>query len=205
MALLANGDRVLVSFTGTLLGQRIINTFLYRLESVPAETDYDATMDLFFAELNDAAGMIPAWLDCLPENITNTQAWLQVIRPARLRRKIYTVVGGGGRSIAQTSNIQASITRQGELAGRRSIGGVRIPLNDTGLDYENGVLGLAMKNALQALADEMIETLEVGPGAIRFIPQVGTPKPPLNSFDLKDTFVQDTVRVLRRRTVGLGI
>lgn len=205
MAVQAVGDRILVTFVGRLLQQRTMNTFLYRVASVPPGTDIGVLAGFIYTELNTTGGLASRYLDCVPVNLSLEQIWIQTIAPTRYTKSIFTVgdVGSGGQ--ADTANVQQSITRKGELAGRFSIGGIRVPCATTVDTITDGKLTTSALAALNALAGEMKETLSVASGTATLVPQVGTPPAPVNSIDLVDTIAENTVRVIRRRTVGLGI
>lgn len=206
MPSLTDGDRVLVTLGGTLLGQRFLNTFLYRTTITGPAVDYVTALNKLFAELNDAIGLIEFWQGCLPANAGGLFCWLQVIKPTRLRRLYYNVPGTGNwESEALTANVQASITRQGPGTGAREQGGIRVPIATDAATITGGNVTAAMEVRLQTLADAIKENVPIATPDVVFIPQVGVPAGALASFDLFETTVQETVRVLRRRTVGRGI
>lgn len=205
MPTLTDGDRVQVTLLGQLLGQRFMNTFLYRAEILGPAVDMVNAFGKLFLELNDATGLIASWQDVLPDNAMNLTCWIQTIRPVRGRRLIYSIAGSGEwEGSANVSNLQASITRQGPGTGPREQGGIRIPISEGAEAVAGGYVTVLMENKLQVLADVMKENVPIATPDVVFVPQVGLPAGALASFDLFDTTIQTTVRVLRRRTVGRG-
>jgi len=200
------GDLVNVTVAGTLCGQRTLNSFPYRIEIAPSDTNYDNFASALNDIVTDTGGIYDAMRGALPSNWNASAIWVQVIRPIRLRKISFPLVSGGTwGAAAQTANIQASITRVGDTANRKNVGGVRIPISGDATASVNGLLTNTMKTALMALAVVMENNI-VAPATVgTLVPLIGIPKTGNITADLVDAFPQDTTRVLRRRTVGLGI
>jgi len=200
------GDRVLVTIGGVLLGQRTINTYLYRISAVTGSPDYTTLMNALFSSLSGSGQLIPTHIACMPSNWFRSYCWLQIISPLRFR-KVEKPLSGSGTAVgvAYTANVQASITRVGEVAGRKYIGGVRMPLGTDVDATDGGLIVAAQKLLLQNHAAAMQLNIITSGTVATFIPQCGLPKGTGLSADMHDAFVQDTARVIRRRTVGQGI
>lgn len=206
MPLPAIGDRVLVTFRGTLCDQRTMSTFLYRITNVTGAPLYNELMDALHSSFSGAGQLITTFRACMPSNWFWTDVWYQIISPTRQRKYAKSMTGAGtASSIATTANLQASITRVGELSGRRYIGGIRMPLGTEDFVVDQGFIQAGQLAALNALCAAMKLFIITSGSVATFRPQVGVPKPPATSLDLEDAFPQATSRVIRRRTVGLGI
>lgn len=206
MALIAVGDRVLVTIAGSLCGQRTLTTFLYRISAVGANLEYADAMAALRSSLQGSGQLVPKYKACCPTNWFSNSLWTQIIRPLRYRKLVEVLSGAGtSGSLALTGNVQGSITRAGEVAGRKYVGGVRVPCGTDEIAIDEGFLTSGQKLALQGLADAMQLNVITSGSVATYIPQVGVPKPPDQSADLYTAFPQDQARVIRRRTVGLGI
>lgn len=205
MPLLNVGDTVMVSHVGSLCGQRTINTFYYRVAATAPAADMNAALLSFHAALGVSPELRFRFLGATPNNYTLTQAWYQVIHPLRYR-KVVVGVNQGGQFLdnAATANVQASITRASELAGRTHIGGVRIPCGTTTASTDNGIITGPLKAKLDDLAIAMALTVitTVAP-VCTFAPLIGLSADGFQR-EMAFAFAQDTTRVIRRRTVGLG-
>jgi len=206
MAFVQIGDRVLVTIKGALCGRTTLTTFLYRVSAVAANTDYDQAMTALHGSFAGATQIRPKYVACCPSNWLMDAMWYQIISPLRYHKFAQGVAASGGfGSVANTPNVQGSITRIGEFAGRKYVGGIRVPIGTDDVSCNNGVLTANQKSALQGLADAMKLNVITSGVTMTVIPQVGLPAAGGASADLYNAFVQDTVRVIRRRTVGLGI
>lgn len=206
MPVLAVNDRVLFTIVGRLCGQRTMNTFLYRVSACEADTEQSDFFTALNASMNAAGGVAQRMKGCCPANWRHVESWYQVISPVRFRKLAYPVDAAGlFASTALTPNVQASITRTGDRSGRKYIGGTRIPIGSDSFSTADGMITPELKAALTALTDSMKLNIITAGTVATYIPQLGIPKPPALSYDLYDCFAQDTTRVIRRRTVGLGI
>lgn len=206
MPVVALNSRVLVTFVGTLCQQRIMSTFLYKVTSAAVETAQDVVFTAFDAELGKAGNLRPAYLAACPSNYTLNEIWYQQVAPIRFRR--YTTLHGRPglfSAVGQAANMSASVTRCGELSGRKYVGGVRIPIGTTADAVANGLLTAPQLAALQQVVNTIkLNVLPAAP-AYTFQPQAGVNANPMDSVPVWDAFYQLTSRVMRRRTVGLGI
>lgn len=201
----------MVTINGLLHNQRTMSTFYYQLFGVPAGVPtVQAAMDDLEDRLDVAADVFADYRAICPSNWTFTEAWVQCIDPVRYQKKIYAKnLPGTNANASTTTNVSLSLTRKGEIAARNRVGGVRIPLSP--LSVVNGLVDATAKAAGVALASDL--KLGYGaPGEFQWSPGFVTKIPgQLPNTTIKiftpnfDVFVQDTARVMRRRTVGLGI
>lgn len=210
---MAVGQRLLVTAVGTYFGQRTMNTFLYRVATVAGTIDSIDFIDALHAVFIASGGLLKRYVACVPEDIWLPVAtWYQVVGPVRYRKVVRSIPAAEYVGGSTTQNLQASITRYGEFGLRTAVGGIRVPMPST--ESIEGLLTNTYKATLLSLANEMADTQTAGSPLVTIIPQVGVPgytndTPPVripvtNSQDCVDTAVQETTRVIRRRTVRVG-
>jgi len=203
------GDKFLITAVGRLAGQTIMNTFWYRLTNVGAFSNLLLLYDAINARWAAAGGMQEALLNAYPENLVYLDTWVQRVAPIRIMKNVYPVIEGGNQVAATTANIQASIEKRGELAIKQAIGANRIPISADAVNAVDGLIPAgALKTALGGLAEEIkveITGVEMGTANLRPIIYQPLNNPGFLNYEIVRTTVMETVRVIRRRTVGLGI
>lgn len=203
---LVGGDFCLVTLVGRANGQTLMNTFPYRCSTFSGTPTQDAALEALFNALTDENDLVDKFLDCLSSTYELKNVWLQIIRPTRRRKISYAMLDTGTyAAVMDTSNVQASITRFGADANRRNIGGIRLPMPTSPDAMQGGVIAVDYKEVLVLLASQMIQPVTTVGAVATWIPQVGVPAPSASPIPAVASVAQDTVRVLRRRTVGLGI
>lgn len=189
-------------------GQQCLLTRHYYLKNAPADTDYDTWL----------ADMINAWLiGTVP--ISPTMAALQdtdVVQNFIMCQKVYpqrwyylripqSIPGTNVTGNPLPSNVAVTITLQPENPGRGRSGSAHIG----GLTTEALTDSGRVSNATQGLMNDLAEQLNNGIGGVSpnnywapcmYKPSGTTRINPVISFTL-----QDSMRVMRRRTLGLGI
>jgi len=205
MPVVAIGDRVLVSFVGRLFGQRFINTFWYKVRLTSGDPEYAEMAPALNAFLQTAGELKTKWLNCVTNSAEMTQIWVQTVAPQRLRKWSFeSIANGAFDGAASTPNVQASITRVGQYAGRQYVGGIRIPIG-TGAECSiEGIISNDLYDLMIILGAAMKEEINVLGGDVTLTPQVGAAGDLTDTKDMEDFLVQTTTRVIRRRTVGLG-
>jgi len=109
----------------------------------------------------------------------------------------------GRRDPSKMSNNAFVITRQGELAGRSNVSNIHIPgVSDT--DMEQGFLTAAFLAIAEVFADKTVEEIDVGFGSGKLVPCAFKRSNPAMSPQMVSAYTQDSVRVMRRRTVRVG-
>lgn len=198
---------VAVTYKGTLCGQTTLNTVHYRVSNpstIPVVADeMDELANRFTAV--GALDILTAYRGCLPDNMTVNYVRLQPVYPVRYRAVQKNIGLPGLADSSFVSNLQASITWVTELAGRNQTGGIRIPQGPNNVD--NGKWLGAWQNVLMLLGESLSSLVNAGQGGGSYLPVIYHRS--VNAFpkyqDVTSFIVQDTVRVIRRRTVGLGI
>lgn len=197
-----------VTLVGSLIGQRIMNTFHYEVENVPiAGIEIPAATAIIETHFEKDNGIIERYLLCLPSNYTLDQMWIQLIGPTQRYVKIIVpqALQGTQPGNADTANISAVITRTTEKAGRSQVSSLHVPLGNSSVFMANGRVSPAQVVGLQALADLLPEQIGGAPNLSLDPVIYHGPPPKLSADRIVDAVPQQTVRVMRRRTLGLGI
>lgn len=189
---------------GRLNGQRIISILDYRLEVVPAPTVVTAVYT-FMANLHVVAGGLKdKYKAPLPTNYILDEIGYQCIWPVRIVQNFTAVAEFGLSGLADTSNVQQSIEKRGEKATRYAVGGMRPPVGTQATNFTAGLLSNGQKVVLQALADEIPNQLGDGVTTLTLRPIIYNRSFIPNYTYITECRIKDTVRVMRRRTVGVG-
>lgn len=206
MANVQPGDIMTYTISGTCFGQRWMNTFHYRARLAPSLPVQEAAFDAFNSQMIATTGLESRLRNCLSQDVTIDQRWFQIVKPARFAK--YTIggaVAGLVDASQRTVNLQAAITRRGEFGNRKNVGGIRVIL-PTGDDViSEGLIQPGTQAVLELLAQSMELTVVTTGAVVTWDPLVSNPATAAAYIELKQAFVQPTVRVIRRRTVGLGI
>lgn len=205
----AVGDVFLVTLEGICNDQVIMLTQTYEVATLAGATD-EALVSADLAERVSAAGadiLESDYLNCLGTNYTLDFIHAQKIYPVRFRRRteVRGVPGTGGAA-ATTSNLAMVISLHGEEAGRDQIANKHVgPIPTDVLFYDEGVLEAAGKSAQLALANQLI--LDVGAaGWYTMKPCIYHRATVIPKSDyITGHVLPEQVRVMRRRTVRLGI
>lgn len=148
-------------------------------------------------------------------NVAITSVSAQIVYPVRYRAITqFLSVAGTNVGTCDAQNVQACITKKGELAKRSNIGSVRIGGLGTN-QYASGLISVGLKAKLQTFVDDWLlidksdglstvayrpailnRTPAIVDGKTKFFISGGTP------FDQAE--VHDQLRTQRTRTVGHG-
>jgi hypothetical protein len=193
-----------LSFEGLLDGQQTISTFHYRVNDATSVTDGAAVLAEFISATRVAGKLFPSYQAICSDQLTNLQIWAQLVYPVRFR---YTTDGTPSESGAQDllafpPNVQASITRAAEKAGRKYVSHLSVPSVPI-TAIESGMLSVAYMDDMQPLVAAITEPYVLA-GGVTFTPVIYHRNQNPSFDDLVLAFVQPTSRVIRRRTVGLG-
>lgn len=199
-----------VSFAGSVDGQRVLTTRHYTNRfSIPDSVSIALLMQGFLdsiqeGEVND---LVTSYLAVCATDYLLTQVRVQVVAPTRIRfYQTPKAAAGTFAGLTQATNINGTITFQTQKAGRNQISTIHPPALAEGT-YTSGLLGGAIKTALSALGDKLTEPVAL-PGLLGvWFPVIWHRKVAgIDRVDgIENYTVSDTVRVMRRRTVGLGI
>lgn len=201
------GDIVLVVTKGNMNGQACWNTFHYRLDVMAAAINDTVAIDGLHAVLDGANNLFEAICAATPDNFNLPEVVYQVVGGSRYAKKSKAPVNNSGQvgSSATTSNIQAGITRRGDIANRSNVGGIRLPAPTTAVEGSLGVWETAYMVLLSDVAEEMLQAAVANGGDQIWTPVLYGPAHAPTAKTITDTFPQTEIRVIGRRTVGRGI
>lgn len=211
MAAPAVGQFYLVTIEGRLANQTTLSTFWYRLAVLGNESNVEQVYSDMNDVIQDADGLADLFARCCPDDWVSPRVWIQCIAPTRLASHKFVNGDVGGDLTAFTANTDAVILRRGEVANRRNVSTLHVPIavNDTNCD-DGVLLVTGVKPKLLELAAQMLVPIAlpgIVPGRMDPVVYNPKPKPPLvpSHALIVSTVVEDTVRVMTRRTVGRGI
>jgi len=206
VATLLAGDRVLITVVGHLHNQRIMMTFPYLCDEVGASIQQSDAFAALRDQLCVAGGFMDKLKAVLPNNFEDLALWFQVIAPVRYSKYTLssTATGAFNDVNAQTPNLAAVVTRRADRAGRKYRGSVHIPLPTSADLFSGGVLDTGYKTLVQQFANKVDDAIHTATPLINLTPSLFHKPLSVDPTPIVEAFAQDTVRVMRRRTVGLG-
>jgi len=205
----AVGDVFLTTWEGECNAQKILLTHTYEISALSGATDEMAVSEDIAGRLTQVGVdiMETTFLNCMASNYILDFVHVQKIHPVRYRR--YTLprnIAGALANPALTSNVNAVITFNTNLAGRDQVSNKHVgPAPTTAGWYTSGEVTVGYKAVLDALKDAMLQSV-IAAGWYTATPCIYHRADVIPKSDyLSVGIVQPTVRVMRRRTVGLGI
>lgn len=202
---ITNNQVYRVTYDLTMFGQKLMNTFSYRVGVIGSEPDTDTLCDNIETVLSGLTNLEAKYRACLPPQVTIANTWIQVIYPTRIRKKVYVRnLAGLWTGVALTANTAVSIERFGAVANRHNIGRVQLPSGDDVTSMNNGLVAAgAYTTALTALATQIPANLSTIGGTVMNPVLVQSPVNANYNY-ITGANLQPTMRVMRRRTVGVG-
>jgi len=203
------GDVLEVALVGDVNSQRVMTVLHYRVAVAPTEQDALVMQDDFsnLISQGELYDIETAYLACMGTNYTLKQRRVQWVYPIRYRASVLTPeLPGTANGQCEAQNLAMVITKRTNFAGRRHIGSVHVP-GIIASFYDNGLIATAGGTAAQGLIDVLEDQVAEDGGDGIFEPciwhrgQQGA----LASNLITNWTYQSTLRVMRRRTVGLGI
>lgn len=206
MAGLNVGDVLQVVFESDVFSQRCLNVLHYRVTVASTSDDYAvaamAVAQRFSSGVDNPGLPLVA---CFAENVTWVNTTVQRVYPTR-NRKVTDAVGLPGTIAAdcKASNVAGVITKYTDTATRRGIGALHVGgVPETA--YQGGFVQGDYLDRLTALANTLDLTVIVTLETTTVQPVLWSPSTPSTTLRVTDAKPQTTLRVMRRRTVGLGI
>jgi len=199
-----------VTIDQTMNAQTLLNIFHFRLQNTgSAIVDGDDVTGELALKVLGAPVLFPEALRALCPANWRWNSWrTQWINPTR-----YTTVSydfGAGIGDALTSNTPQNValvgTKKAVEANRHGIGSWHFG-GLVGADLLNGVITATGRTKMELIGDTMIQVIDVTavPNALSLSPIIYNRVAPADSLRAVEYVIQNTVRVERRRTVGLGI
>lgn len=205
------GDILQLTFLGRYAGQRIMLTHHYRLDAVTAFTDASLVQLGLLDEVRAGAGggnvIEGSYLACLPAQYTLEKIRAQTIALQRLvPTEVARNVNGTHGDDTETGNQAVVITLRTAVAGRSQVSNKHIgPIPQAVTVQDDGLLTVAYKTLATTLASNLnVQINNVATGAV-FSPVIyhRTGDGP-NYSKILSYLTQPNIRVMRRRTVGVG-
>lgn len=196
---------VQLTFEGLHDGQRTITVMSYINDTLTPVADGQAQVASFLSSVMGVGGLYESYQACCSVDVKNIRAYGQVIE---LNRYAYIqAMGDGGDGAAlgacMPANTAQVVTRRGELADRRNISTLHLPGVPISAVADSFLTDPQIA-ILQSFVDvSLLPIITVGGAELN--PCAFRRADPVGSRHLTMGFVQNTVRILRRRTVGVGV
>lgn len=199
-----------VLMVGRCLQQLIILTHYYRVVTFDVGVTDDQIRDTLLTKVRAGAGgsdiLESKYLDCMPSNYVLTYIQSQKVSVGR-RRAAQATRGTPGTvaDSATTANLASTITLTTELAGRNQQATKHVgPLPNGSDQFEDGLINPLYGALLSAFRARLLTGVVDIPLSLQLAPCIYHKPGPVFSTDVIDGSIGDTVRVMRRRTVGVG-
>ncbi len=202
---LSVGDVLEVSFEGRLAGQQVMCLHHYKVRE-GEQADFDNWVQTSFGPwLEDAGHPYNLFVNAISSAVDALGIFVQIIFPQRRRYVSYTPLDTAGLlgPAALPPNDGAAVIKRGDLARRDNIGVMHVPGIPV-VDVTDGIISAPQVGRLQALADSLALVYEPGGGQPVMDPILFHREEPPSGARVTAGFAADTIRVMRRRTVGLG-
>ena len=194
-----------VIFEGAMYGQQIISTYHYKLGGTVASTNGAALMDSFLGLLEAPGKLYQTYINACNENLVGLVMYGQWVIPARMsrRKRTPTLQIGQVEGPVYPVNTAAAITRRTEFAGRTERGTLHMPAVPTSFATDDAI-NLTGTDAYDAHGTQMIALVTTGDDDFNFKPVLWNRTNPGQAQQLDSFETRSYLRVMRRRTVGLG-
>lgn len=151
--------------------------------------------------------IMSAYTSCQGATYLNNLMEAQFVAATRFVNVTKVIAEPGLRVGAVTAqNVSAVITKRTDLAGRSQVGSIHMP-GIRATDYASGKIAAGLLADLQTLTTPLSEIVisTVGGGSYQPVIYHRDKLPPVNMDPIRSWVVQDTLRVMRRRTIRIGI
>lgn len=185
-----------------LFSQTCLSVFHYQLSDSLGLPDGDAAINGFNTEWNDLLDFVGAYAGCCSQELAFVNIVYQWVYPTRYHRVLKTpvVLLGEVANPSEPPNVAQVVTRSADKANRHGIGTTHIPaLPQT--TWTAGSLNDGQYNLLNVFAGFQANKYVTN----TMIPVLYNRANPAQSLPVTAAIPRRTVRVMRRRTVGVGI
>jgi hypothetical protein len=188
----------------TVNGQQCMSVFHYKYNTGSSIPDGRAAAVDFLNKIRVAGALKDAYVGCISDQIVDITWRAQWITPNRFRHVFLAVAPDAGTAAANPLPVQvsAAITKQAQNATRHGSGTLHMPGVPTSFVVDS-LITLVGHTAYLALCDKVILPITLTGGQI-LDPVLFNRVTPNNSETIIQAFAQNTSRVNRRRTVGVG-
>jgi hypothetical protein len=158
-----------------------------------------------WTEFNGANKLVSDWRNCLSQDVTEIEVFLQWINPLRFAyQKFAPAVQSGG--VAQPSlppNVAFAVERRTDAVGRGERGVLHMPGVPVTFEAQS-FLSINGRTAYGLFASECTTDMVLVNSGGLLKPVLYRRAEPLNSPVITDWDIKSWSRVMRRRTVGVG-
>lgn len=204
VANLADGDVIQCIIETRLNQQRLLNVLHYKCVGTPTNVNYFGGMAALNTDLNKANGLIKGMLDLMSQDASIWSVYSQRVWPTRGPLVELSIVDPGlVAGAAAPQNVTMSITKKVDAAGRGYNGRIQLvglPLSG----ITDGLWNAGQIALVSQWAPMLLEALDAGADIDRYYP-VTWNRSTGGTNNVRDFEVQEEVRTMHRRTVGLGI
>lgn len=203
----ALGDVIEAQLIGSLAGQTTRNVMhFYVGATAGAEVDFATWAANFDAQLRAVGKIFDRIRQFAPSNLDMSTRTYQIISPVRqVKATIFSAYTGANITQAVTANVAGVVTKRGDLANRQNIGSLHVVAPGPTGAATNGTFDAPTQTLLNAIALTL-------PLAIAFTSTTVTKtmvpaiyhRATHSYSDITSGTGRTTVRVMRRRTVGVG-
>jgi len=194
-----------VTFEGRQAGQQIMNVMNYVYEGDETVEDGPLVVDELDTLITAADDLWERWLGCMSNNVTSCKRfyqWFHPIRYAWIGKGLDVETAGALEMLSPGPNWSQAVTRRTNFAGREEVSTLKL----AGVPAEriqDGFLTDPQMTVLQDFADRSVHQYVLGSGS-KMTPVPWNRVSPGSANQLRTAYAHNTVRVMRRRTVGLG-
>lgn len=185
--------------------QTVMSVFHFKLTSGGSITDGSAALLAMSNAMQAGGGLWLNWVSAISDDLSNGMIYCQWIFPTRysLRSFVPAVASGQVAITSFPQNLAVSITKMSDFGTRRGRGTLHMPgVPNTWVD--GGELSAAGLAGYVAIRDDLNDTVVLATGHT-LTPVIYNRSAPGDSITITDALLQPTSRVMRRRTVGVGI
>jgi len=200
-------DMFQITLVGQCFNQRIMLSQHYRLTVANAPLTDEEAADLLGSYWDPFTATDPRgkYLACLSTDYEAVEVWSQKIKPVRMRKRVATSEGSGTAGASEWTNCACALQLYTPYAGRQYISVKKVGPIATGSPLcSNGNLSVDYKNIIDDFGDALTAKAIFSSGDVEFTPCIYNPNKTPNYTYVDGHIVKNTLRVNRRRTVGLG-
>lgn len=189
--------------------QILMNTWQYFVKVKPGSPTVDDVYNGLIVKFTDIAGVNDKLKAILPDNATIYRTMVQridsTLTPARVAAQNHIANWVGINGSTTTPNTDVVIERRGDAANRKDVGRVHILITPNDPNVNDGLIVQDLKDLCDALINSVkLDVVVAGLCTLRPCIWHRTAAPRYQS-EITQWIIQDTARVMTRRTVGRGI
>lgn len=200
-----NGHILEVILEGRSSGQVTLSVFHYRLSNAAAGVDGTNLVGVLDGSLNAVGGLVDKYLDCCANDFELRTVSYQWIHPVRYTAQRLVPFAAAGQVLQPLlpANVALCLVKRTFLTGRTQRGVLHMP-GVPSTFVINSQISVAGKAAFDALADSIDNPLTLATNET-FTPIIFHKADPTLSPVIEVVQTEDTSRIMRRRSFGLGI